>query len=219
MPATRIYLLALSCLCGGTGTCLAQRAPVAPLTPTTPIVAPPRTPSLGVEVKTGGQFKHAAAPAPTAAAPGQAQLARVYRPVLLVNSHLIVGDNVLRNTDPKDIRDLHIYKGADAPLKWRSLTANGIIDMTLKTKSKYKSETLASLRRGLKLSGKVSFLLDGVPLQDTSLRIAAEAIEGLDISRSTAGGANSATVNIRVVRLPPPLHPPGTIMIRGLAQQ
>ncbi|MVN77462.1 hypothetical protein GO988_14090 [Hymenobacter sp. HMF4947] len=204
---TKLLLTAVGCLAGELAR--AQQPAMAPLAPRLVLVQP-ATPGLGVPVRTkwdtGG---------PPAAPALPTQPARVYRPVMLMNSHLILGDNDLRALNPQDIADIHVYKGADAPAKWRSLTPNGIIDIRLKTKAKFKSKTLAALKRQLGVGGAVRFELDGVPLEDTSLRIAAGAIDRVDLVRPAAGEAGITLLNIQVVRLPPPPHPPGTIRIRG----
>jgi hypothetical protein len=202
---------------------LAQQAAVAPLAPRQVLVQP-ATPSLGIPVRTkwqtGIQLTSKVLYADTSAQPTQPP--RIYRPVMLLNSRLIIGDKELQAMNPNDITDLNVYKGADAPPRWRSLTPNGIIDIKLKTKPKIGSKTLLALRRQLGVVGPVRFELDGVPLEDTSLRIATDAIDRVDLVRLAVGESGSTLLNIKIVRLPPKptppgKYPPGTIFIRGVA--
>jgi hypothetical protein len=81
-------------------------------------------------------------------------------------------------------------------------------------KPKLKTKSLAAIRRQLKLPGLVSFKLNGMRLDDKSLRVAADAIANLDVAHD-----NSETVvNIRLVPpKPAPPLPPGSIRIQGVA--
>jgi hypothetical protein len=115
-----------------------------------------------------------------------------------------------------DIAKLDIYKEPNrlTPMKWRSLTEHGIVDITLKpgVKLHFKTKSLAAIRRQLRLSGLISFKLNGMRLEDESLRIAKDAIAGFDVSETV--------VNIRLAPpkpTPPHTYPPGTILIRGVA--
>jgi hypothetical protein len=116
-------------------------------------------------------------------------------------------------------------------MQWRSLTVPGIISITLKAKPKLKvkARSLAAIKRGLGLHGPVSFEFDGTSIQDESLQIVTGAIAGLDVTQAMPGTADKTIVNIRSVPskqagpqaapAQPKVYPPGTIMIRGLAQQ
>jgi len=106
-------------------------------------------------------------------------------------------------------------------VQWRSLTTPGIISFTLKTKPrlKVKARSLAAIKRGLGLHGPVRFEFNGAPIQDESLQIVADAIAGLEVTHAAPGTAEKTVVNIHLVPSKPIVHPPGTIMIRGLAKQ
>jgi hypothetical protein len=116
-----------------------------------------------------------------------------------------------------DIAKLDIYKEPNrlTPMKWRSLTEHGIVSITLKpgVKLHFKTKSLAAIRRQLKLSGLVSFKLNGM-LDDESLRIAKDAIASLDVLHDDI----ETIVNIRLVPpKPAPPLPPGSIRSRGVA--
>jgi hypothetical protein len=179
-------LLFLLATCGSVSATLAQRPAVAPLAPVVPVIAAPR--QLGIEVPT----KSPARPA----APAFDQPSRTVRPqpVFLINSHVIVGSG-LAKVNPQDIADITVYKGFEAPAKWRSLTENGILAITLKphVKPALKTESFAKIGKRL------------------TLRVATADIARLDTQQTGI----STVVNIHLVVPPPVVHPPGTIMIRG----
>jgi hypothetical protein len=131
--------------------------------------------------------------------------------------------NAISTLNPQQIAKLEIYKSGSGPLQWRSLTVPGIISFTLKAKPKLKlkAKSLAAIRRSLKLRGPVRFEFNGAPIQDESLQIVTSTIAGLEVTQATPGTAAKTVVNIRSVPYKPVPHhyPPGTIMIRGLAQQ
>lgn len=189
-------LLRLVVVLGSASPVLAQRPAVAPLVPVVP---------LGTVITKQ--------PATGPAASGSDQPSRPVQPepVFLVNSRVIVGRASAIN--PRDIADIHVYKGLEAPAKLRSLTAYGIIAITLKpcVTSKLKTKSLAAIRRGLQVRGPVCYQLEGLPLEDLTLRVVTADIAGLD-TQSTASGT---VVNIHLAVPPPVVHPPGTILIRG----
>jgi hypothetical protein len=131
--------------------------------------------------------------------------------------------NMLGTISPQQIAKVDIYKQGGGPMQWRSLAVPDIVSLTLKTKPrlKIKAKSLAAIRRGLGLHGPVRFELNGAPIQDESLQIVTEAVAGFDVTRATPATAAKTVVNIRLVPYKPKpiVHPPGTIMIRGLAQQ
>ncbi len=136
-------------------------------------------------------------------------------PLYLLNSSVIVGDGFLSGINPKDIKDIKIYKGAaDAPWPWRNLTAHGIVDLAIPIR--VQSRTFAQLGRWLKLTGPVGYLVNGLPVADSGLRIAPGAIAEIQITRATPA-APGTTVAIRTAKAPPRDYPPGTILIRGTA--
>lgn len=210
-----LLLAAAVCLVGHLG--WAQRTAVAPLAPLPLAVALP-APGLGVEIQT----KQSAIPAPTAATLRQSRPI-IPEPVFIINEHYLTSMSVLDGINPQQIIKLDIYKQGGGPIRWRSLTAPGIVSITLKTKPniKLKARSLAAIKRQLRLHGPVRFELNGAPIQDESLQIVTDAIAGLDVTHATPATAAKTVVNIRLVPYKPIVHPrpPGTIMIRGLAHQ
>jgi hypothetical protein len=181
---------------------------------------------LGVKIET----KQSAAPASTAATPAQRQSA-IPDPVYLINGHYIGGSGVLSTINPQEIDKIEVYKQGSGPAQWRSLTTPGILSITLKAKPKVKlkARSLAGIKRGLGLHGPVQFEFNGAPIQDESLQIVTSAIAGLDVTQPAPGTADKTVVNIRstaykptkpqAAPAQPEVHPPGTIIIRGLARQ
>jgi hypothetical protein len=142
-----------------------------------------------------------------------------YFPVYLLDGRLILGDTGLRAIGPQTIQRLEIHKGGlTTPARWRSLGPHGIVVVTLKKTARLDapaSKSQAQIRRELKLPATAQFELDGLPLQDPRLRIASADIEALEVKN--APGA-APVINVRLVRLPPPPRPPGTILIQGLTR-
>lgn len=208
-------LLATGCLAGYPSQ--AQQAPVAPLAPVTSVVAVPR---LGLEVEP--QQKQPATSAPTATTPPQRR-PTISEPVIILNGRYLMGMNALGAINPQQIDRIEIYRLDSGPVQWRTLAEPGIMSITMKAKPrlKLKARSLTAIKRGLGLRGPVSFEFNGAPIQDESLQIATSEIAGLDVTQATPGIVDKAVVNIRSVPYKPaPNHyPPGTIMIRGLAQQ
>lgn len=205
--ATLKLVLLLAAL-GSAGPTLALPAAIAPLAPVTPAVVTPQP--LGQPIDFGTSSQRRTRPTTLVLE----QPARVTRPqpVFLLNSRIIVGGG-LAKVNPQDIADMYVYRDTNVPAKWRSLATNGILTITLKphTKSKLKTESLAAIRRELKLRGKVSYQLEGLPLEDLTLRVATADIAGFDTQQTASG----TVVNIHLVVPPPVVHPPGTILIRG----
>lgn len=217
MRAYRLVSLLLTgvcCLAGQLG--WAQRTAVAPLAPSLPMIrlASPKEAALGEGVQIGTQSAHqpAAATVPTGR--------RVWTdPIYLLNSHIIINGNGLAAIRPLDIAALYVYKGATAPVQWQSLAENGIIAIKLKAgvKLKLKTKSLATIRRQAKVSGRVNFKLNGMHLENSSLRIAAKAIAGVDVLPDEG----ETVIDIRLVpyQSAPRHDPPGTIYIRGVASR
>ena len=147
-----------------------------------------------------------------------ASLPRVYMSIFLLNSHVVIGDSVLRMIKLAEISNIMVYKGGDTPVQLRSLAEHGVIDCTLPPSFEPKSRSLAAIRRRLKVRGSVRFELDELPLEDATLRIATVDIAGLDVTPPLAAGG-STVINIRLLRLKPrpSTYPPGTIFVRGTA--
>lgn len=215
--AASLLLTVAGCLAGHLGR--AQQAPV------TPAVAPPR-----LEVEAGIQMKQPAASVPSANTPQQNRPI-IPEPVVILNGRYLMGVGALSTISPQQIDKLEIYKPGGGPVQWRSLTEPGIISLTLKAKPKLKlkARSLAAIKRGLRLHGPVRFEFNGASIQDESLQIVADAIAGLEVTRAAPGTADKTVVNIRSIPskpagpqaapLQPKTYPPGTIIIRGLAQR
>jgi hypothetical protein len=199
-PQKLVFLLAA---CGIGSPALAQRTAIAPLVPVVPTVA---APPLGINIYNPHPAQSAA---PTAEQPSRTVQPQ---PVFLINSSLIVGSG-LGKINPQDIANIIVYKGPEAPAKWRSLTANGIIAITLKpdVKALPKSQSLVEIGKSMKLRGPIIYQLEGLPIDDQTLRVATADIARLD-TQPTASGT---VVNIHLAVPPPVVHPPGTILLRG----
>ncbi|MBJ6110260.1 hypothetical protein JAO73_14650 [Hymenobacter sp. BT523] len=201
-----LYLLLLAACCLAWLPSRAQRAAVAPLVPKATELQPvlgPRPP---------------AAPNPPTVTyhPKPASLPD---PLFLLNSMIII-DNGFLGIKPTDISKLYVYKGADAPRKWRSLSTHGIIDIVLKDASNAgpKTRTLAEIGQGLGLAGPVSYLINGMAVSDTDLHIAAQSIG--EVKVMAAG--ETTLVDVQIIHrppVPPAPDPSGKprIMIRGTA--
>jgi hypothetical protein len=200
-PQKLVFLLAA---CGIGSPALAQRTTIAPLVPVVPAVVLPSQPDVNVVMKSPTQ----------PAAPTADQPSRMVRPqpVFLINASIIVG-NGLGQVNPQDIAYIMVYKGLEAPAKWRSLTTNGILAITLKpdVKALPKSQSLVEIGKSMKLRGPITYQLEGLPLEDLTLRVATADIARLDTQQTDAG----TVVNIHLAVPPPVVHPPGTILIRG----
>ncbi|RAK70536.1 hypothetical protein [Hymenobacter edaphi] len=142
-------------------------------------------------------------------------------PIFLVNARLIVGDDGLAALDPNQILRLEVHKGGlTTPAKWRSLAPHGILALTMKPGfplNTIASKSLPQLRRELKLARPVRFELDGLPLEDPTLRVATAAIAGLEV-KQPATVADAPVINIRLVHRPSRPAKPG-IYIRGTARR
>jgi hypothetical protein len=201
MQSVRNSLFLIFCLCGSAMASLAQQAP--------PALPPP----VGAEIRT----QRVATPAATA----PQDRPSFPEPVYIINGRYIGNGDALGKINPQQIAKIDIYKQGQGPTQWRSLTTPGIVSLTLKAKPnvKWKAKSLAVIKRSLKLRGAVQFELNGAPLQDESLQLLAEAIAGLEVIHAAPGTIDKTVVNIRLVPSKLVAHPPGTIMIRGLAQQ
>jgi hypothetical protein len=210
-----LLLTAAGCLAGHLGQ--AQQAPIAPLAPVAPVVAPP-VPDLGAKIET----KQSAALAPPATTPQQARPV-IPEPIIILNGRYLAGMSALGAINPQQIDKIEVYRSGSGPVQWRSLTVPGILSITLKNKPKFKVKvrSLAAIKRRLRLRGPVQFELNGAPIQDESLQIVTEGVAEFDVTHTTSDTAAKTVVNIRLVPYKPAPHnyPPGTIMIRGLAQQ
>lgn len=202
-----------------TASCLISRLAVAQPTaiaPLAPVVVQPVSsiPDLARALQTSLPDAHRSSA--VLATPTYSARQAWLQPVYLLNSRVIV--NELAVVRPEDIEQVAIYKEPKLPTprQWWSLTEHGIVAIELKlgAKLKLKTESLAAIRRQLKLTGAVNFQLGGLPMEDTSLRIATADIAGFEVSRSDS----ETVVNIRLLPpTPAPPLPPGSIRIRGVA--
>lgn len=197
--------------------CLGQRGPISPLPLAPPVIVGP-IPGGVLDPRREATVSQATQAAePTARARNLASP----RPLVLLNSRLIIGLDGMSGLNPENIEKISIYKGGNypgavAPAQWRSLATNGIIDVTLKHKVRLKSQSLAQLGHHLRAKEPVSYTINGLPAASGTLRIATEAIEEIKLVRTLAG----TTLSVRVYSVsnqPTKTHPPGTIMIRGAA--
>jgi hypothetical protein len=204
-----LLLTAASCLAGHLG--WAQRAAVAPLMPLLPVVQ-----SASVSALLGAPISmNSSRAVPAMLPPHIATQHSQQGPIYLLNAHFII--NELRSINPQEIAQVVVYKGADVPPQWQSLTEHGLVAIALKpgVKLRVKTKSLGAIRRQTKASGTVSFRVNGLRVEDPSLRVAA-AIAGLDVVRTDS----ETIINIRLAPpRPTPSAPPGTIHIRGVASR
>ncbi|MBC6611121.1 hypothetical protein H8B15_09315 [Hymenobacter sp. BT507] len=144
----------------------------------------------------------------------------IAKPLVILNSTSIINWQLM-DVNPDDIEDVIIYKGSDAPAQWRSLTANGIINITLKRSKQVEIRILKLIDIGqqLLLSGPISYSVNGMPVAETNLQIANTAISSIKITHATSSNTTTSveiqTAVMEIEMLPP--APPGTIRIRGVA--
>lgn len=195
-------LVVLLAVLNSAGPVLAQR--IAPLAPVVPVAA--TQPRLGGTLSFQSSARLTTLPAD--------QPPRTIRPqpVFLINSAFLIGSS-LGKINPQKITGIKVYKGRDTPARWRGLTANDLIAITLKphTRTLFKTESLKDIRKRLGLKGPVTYQLEGLPIDDPTLRVVTADIARFD-AQPVAG---STVVNIHLAVPPPAVHPPGTIMLRG----
>jgi len=212
-------LLGLVASCCVSQLSTAQRMPIEPLTPVQPHVQlrrPSPNPEHG-NWKSGTRLPAGttAQPASPASGVAQAAISRA-QPLFLLAGELIIAPD-FSGIQPDEIEKLRVYKGKDAPRQWRDLAAHGIIDITLKQKKKLKSRSLADVSKGLGLTGPVTYTVNDMPVADPSLRIAVGAIGQVNVTQSDLiGEATRLAISIKPPKPSPP-HPPGTILLRGMA--
>lgn len=144
-------------------------------------------------------------------------------PLYLVNSTIVV-NGALGHIIPNDMDKMMIYRSGTAPELLNSLTSTGIIDMMLKKSSKaIKSKSFKQVARQQKVRGPFRVALNGQLLsaaQATTLRIAPAAIGQVQVTPATvADPAALLSITLAKYKPVPKQHPPGTIMIRGMAVQ
>ena len=206
----RISLLASGCLLAGQ-LGVAQQGPVSPLAPVQPRVQP-AAPTIG-PLPTASPTA-----APTAQAPPRAPQGP--GPLLLVNTRFIIGGTTLARINPQDIQSVRVYKtAAGTPEPWGELLRyhllSGILDLTLKKPLRLPSQRLAQLGHRLRVK-QAAYLLNGMAVTNTRLRIATSAIKEMTLSHTPTGPVISVQIYL-LSDAPLTPHPPGTSMIRGAA--
>jgi hypothetical protein len=204
-------LLVASCLVGHLGR--AQQVLTTSLAPVIPVVV---TPVLGLGVETHAKQADELA---LAAATLKQNRPVIPEPVYIINRRYLSNSNMLREIKTQHIAKIDIYKQGQGPVHWWSLMTLGIVNVTLKSKVRLKAKSLAAIKRELGLHGLIRFELNGAPIQDESLRIFTDAIASFDVTPAAPGTSEKTVVNIRLVPYQPKVYPPGSIRIRGLAQQ
>jgi hypothetical protein len=133
---------------------------------------------------------------------------------------IIIGSTSLNSVNPNNIETVEIYRDAEGPVQLRPLTANGIINLTLKKgiKPPIKSRTLAQIGKHLDLAGPMSYAVNTQPITDPNLRIANDAIAEIKITRTVASSNVLVDIRIDTGSYDPPA-PPGTVRIRGTASR
>lgn len=188
----------------------AQKAAIAPLIPRAPAVQPLLP---NAEQALSQPVRQPMPPPNVAVRPTPV----VPEPLFVLNLTTIIGAQ-LSGINPQDVKNLVVYKGADAPGKWRNLATYGVIDITLKRKHhlQRKTRTLAEIGALLKLEGPVTYAVNGMTGAEPTLRIAADAIGEIKVTRATEA-VPTTVVNVLIARSIPTPRPPGTIFIRGTA--
>ena len=212
LPA--LLLTAICCLVGHLSSAQ-QRSAVAPIAPRNPVVFPQEK-AVDTPVKSGMQPTYRAFV--PAQGPSSSVVKKWPQPLYILDSSLIIGD--LSDFKPTDIESVAVYKnqGPDVPSQWASLTVNGIVALTMKSKVKLKSWSFKQVGRRMRLTGPVSYSVNGLPVVGTDLRIATNAIGEIKITRATSTAANTQVdITITTARPSRVTNPPGTIMIRGTA--
>jgi hypothetical protein len=205
-----LYLLMISGCLLVARTGRAQKAAIPPITPRAPSVQ-----------RLLPHIQQALSQPSGQPAPPSALVARpapvVPGPLVILNSTTIISTQ-LSGISPQDIKSLAVYNGVDVPREWRSLATYGIIDITLKKKHhlQLKTRTLAEIGDLLGVEGPVGYSVNGMPVAEPTLRIAADAIGEIKVTHATAA-APITLVNVLIARPIPPPQPPGTIRIRGVA--
>ena len=136
-------------------------------------------------------------------------------PLYIFNSN-IIGNGLITSLNPKDFKNIVVYKEQDGPDVLKNLTSSGILAITYD--GKINSKSFAEIGLQLGLHGPLSFVVGGLKLdavQQSTLRIAPEAIGQLIVTPATS--ANSETlVNIQIVesKAASKENARGTVMIR-----
>jgi len=156
--------------------------------------------------------------AQTPAAMSSAEVKKVREiptPLFIVNS-IIVGDKIISQLETQAIKNTVIYRGLNAPGIYANLTTAGIVVIT--SEEQIANQSFAELAAQRRVSGRISFLLNGHELnaaQATTIRINPESIEQLHITPpSTAGGETTVSIQVASSKPDTSKHLPGTVRIR-----
>lgn len=142
-------------------------------------------------------------------------ISKVKDPLYIFNSN-IIGNGLIANLNPKDFKDVVVYKEQNGPSLLKNLTSSGILAITYD--GKINSKSFAEIGLQLGLHGPLGFVIDGHKLdadQQATLRIAPEAIGQLNVTPATS--ANSETlVSVQIVesKTASQRNARGTVMIR-----
>ncbi|PJJ61110.1 hypothetical protein [Hymenobacter chitinivorans] len=142
-------------------------------------------------------------------------LKQIPEPLFIINSTIIANGRIT-TIDPKDYKDIMVYRNPTAPEILKNVTSGGIIAITYE--GPIESKSFAQVARQHGVRGPVSIVLNGHKLsaeQAATLRIAPEAIDQVQVTRATADSAETTlAIQLTVLKSDSTKYPPGTIMIR-----
>ncbi|UOQ65729.1 hypothetical protein [Hymenobacter volaticus] len=212
----RALFLTTTCCLVGYLSSAQQGGAVDPIAPRSPRVFPQEK-AIDMPAKSGTQPTYRAfVPAQD---PNQSAVVKKWpQPIYILDSSVIIGD--LSDFKPSDIETLAVYKdkSPDVPSQWTSLTVNGIIALTMKSKVKLKSWSFKQIGRRVGIKGPISYSVNGLPVTGADLRIATNAIGEIKITRATpTAPGTQVDITISTAQPSKSTYPPGTIMIRGTA--
>ncbi|TGE18614.1 hypothetical protein [Hymenobacter elongatus] len=141
-------------------------------------------------------------------------LKQIPEPLFIINS-VIIANGRIATIDPKDYKDLVIYREQTAPDLLKNLAA-GIIAITYD--GQIESKSFAEIGRQHGVRGPLSVVLNGRKLsaeQVATLRIAPEAIGQVQVTRASNDSSETiVAIQLTVLKSNSKKHPAGTIMIR-----
>ncbi|UOQ52910.1 hypothetical protein [Hymenobacter cellulosivorans] len=148
---------------------------------------------------------------------------RIPEPLCIVNS-TIIANGGMSGLDVTKLKSVVVYKSnddQDTPALLRGLASTGIIAITYDGKVGSTSFARLGRQHGAKSPFRVVIngqLLDGA--QQKTLRIIPEAVGQLQVIPASATTSQAlVTIQLAKAKLDTTKRPPGTIMIRGVAQK
>lgn len=144
-------------------------------------------------------------------------------PLMLINSRVLVGPQLLAHLNPQDISTVRVHKDATELPGWPAFTSavSGLIDIQLKPGVRLPSISLSRLKRRLHLKGPVQFEQYGQLLPVAQLRIAKVDSKAVTVRVVAPGDVRlqlaASAPPVKAVPLPPGAAP--RVMIRGVARQ